>query len=175
MGFADTPGIRPNHADRILFFSSPASTPRICCWCGPPAAIGRSRFRLAIGASRWRVVRQLLLESLVLGAGSTLIALPLAWLGLQAASAYLLIAAPIDIRVLLIAVATAAISAVASGLAPAFLMTRTPLARALTPAQSGGDGTPQRTRGRRALVVAQVALSLGLLAVALSWFLHFGR
>ena len=120
--------------------------------------------RLAIGASRWRVVRQLLLESMVLAGISAVVALPLAWAGLEAAGRYLLLPMPIDLNVMAIAVITATLSAVGFGLMPAFLITRTQPARALGSAQSGGEGTPQRTRGRRALVVVQVALSLGLLA-----------
>ena len=45
--------------------------------------------RLAIGAGRGRVVRQLLLESLLLAFMATAVALPLAWFGLEAASARL--------------------------------------------------------------------------------------
>ena len=120
--------------------------------------------RLAIGASRWRVVRQLLIESLLLAAISTVFALPLAWAGLQAAAGYLRVPTPMDFRVLTIAVVCAALSALGFGLAPAFLCTRVQPARALGSSQSGGDGTPERTRGRRVLVVAQVAMSLGLLA-----------
>ena len=54
-------------------------------------ASGRSRevaVRLALGASRLRLVRQLIIESLVLAIGAALLALLLAWSGLQVIAAF---------------------------------------------------------------------------------------
>jgi predicted permease len=120
--------------------------------------------RLAIGATRGRIVRQLLMESLLLAAVASAVALLLAWGALRIASVYLLLPMPLDVRVLAITLLTAVLSAVGFGLAPAFRVTRRQPARALGASQSTTDGLPERTRGRRALVVAQVTLSLALLA-----------
>jgi predicted permease len=119
--------------------------------------------RLAIGATRWRVVRQLLIESLLLAIAAAAVAVPLAWSALRVASSYLLLPMPVDLNVVAVAILTAALSAVGFGLAPAFRVTKRQPARALGAAQSSTDGMPERTRGRRLLVVSQVTLSLALL------------
>jgi predicted permease len=71
---------------------------------------------------------------------------------------------PIDLRVMGFTLALALVTALAFGLAPALRATRTDLARALK------DGAPgsgyRRSRLRSALVVVQIAASLGLIAVS---------
>jgi predicted permease len=120
--------------------------------------------RLAIGAGRARLVRQLLVESGFLALGATLCSLPIAVVGLTAVSRVLVLPMPVDTFVVVSALGVALVCAVGFGLVPALRATDRHPARTLTVSHST-DGTPQRTRGRRALVVAQVALSLGLLAV----------
>ena len=119
--------------------------------------------RLAIGAERGRVVRQLLIESLVLAFMAAVVALPLAWLTLTAASGRLSLPMPIDVTVLGWTVLIAAMSAVASGLVPAFRVTaRAPL-QILSLSRGATETTPSDSRGKRTMVVAQIALSIGVL------------
>jgi hypothetical protein len=120
--------------------------------------------RTAIGASRWRIVRQLLFESLVLASASAAVALPLAWAGLSVSHRFLLIPMPIDMLVLSLSVITAWGVALGFGLWPAIRVTGRRPARMLGLPHASPSGVQGRLRGRRALVVVQVAVSLSLLA-----------
>lgn len=121
--------------------------------------------RLAIGASRGRVIRQLLFESLLLALAATALAVPLASWALDLAGSPHGLPMPLDGTVLALAVLTAAGTAIVAGLAPAFRASAAQPATVLGPA-AGGGATPRQALARRALVVAQVALSIGLLATA---------
>ena len=119
--------------------------------------------RLALGATRWRLVRQQLIESLLLsllavGASGPIVYWTLGWAGTM-----IDLPMPVDSRVVAFAVGLAILSAVAFSLAPALK------ASAMSPgpelgSSRPGDGGPVKARTRRALVIAQVALSIGLLA-----------
>jgi predicted permease len=122
--------------------------------------------RLAIGAGRRRIVRQLLIESAILTSAATGLALVLAWGSLQLASNPIGGPIPLDPVVLALTVLTAAATTVAFGLAPAMRVSAQPPSLGLGPAGARSDAVPRQSRLRRALVVAQVALSLGLLATA---------
>jgi predicted permease len=130
--------------------------------------------RMALGAGRVRVVRQLLTESLILGVLGGAAGLLLAIWGSQA---LLKLAAdgpgaiPLDVRmdwrVLGFTLLVTGVTAVLFGLAPALRATRVELATSL---RSGGRGTtggllggPGRIGAGKLLVVLQVALSLILL------------
>jgi hypothetical protein len=121
--------------------------------------------RLALGASRLRLVRQLVIESLVLAIGAALLALPLGWAVLQVVAAYMALPMPIDGTVVAGALVAAFLTALAFGLVPALQASGQRPSAALGTSPAGSGGTRAQARGRRALVAGQVALSLGLLAV----------
>jgi putative ABC transport system permease protein len=122
--------------------------------------------RLAIGAGRGRIVRQLLVESAMLALIATVVALPIAWWGLQIASNPLGVPIPFDPAVLVLTILTAAGTAVAFGLAPAVRVSAQCPSSTLGSAGARSDAAPRESRMRRLLIVAQVALSLGLLTTA---------
>jgi predicted permease len=122
--------------------------------------------RLALGASRLRLVRQLVIESVMMAMVAALVALGLAWPGLDLLAAYMPSPVPIDGTVVAGALGTAFLTALVFGLAPAFGATRLDPSRTLGTSPAGSGGTRSQSRVRRALVAGQVALSLGLLAVA---------
>ena len=130
-------------------------------------ASGRSRevaVRLALGASRSRLVRPLIVESLVLAIGAALLALLVAWSGLQMiAASFVLWPMPLDGTVVAGALVTAILTALGFGLVPALRAAgQRPAVLGTSPAGSGG--TRAESRGRRVLIAGQIALSLGLLA-----------
>jgi predicted permease len=122
--------------------------------------------RLALGASRIRVVRQLVIESVMLATVAAFVALALAWTGLDLLAAYIAWPIRLDGTVVIGALATAFLTALTFGLAPAFQATRQHPSAALGTSPAGSGGTRSQSRVRRSLVAGQVALSLGLLAVA---------
>jgi len=124
--------------------------------------------RLGLGAGRWRIVRQLLVESFVLaGAGAALGLVVGYWtaraLRLLAPDdqVRLAISAAPDARILAFSLTAAAIAALLFGLLPALQVSRPDLVGALK--EQAGSIAGGRARLRRTLVVVQVALSLVLL------------
>ncbi len=134
---------------------------------------GRSRefaIRAALGASRGRVIRQLLTESFLLSAAGGALGLLLAGRGTRAILATLPNALPrgrgisVDTRVLLFTLGISALSAVLFGLAPALRALRPDLQETL---KEGGRGTSGfRHRALSVLVVSEMGLALVLLAGA---------
>jgi predicted permease len=122
--------------------------------------------RLALGAGRRRVVRQLLTESTVLAALSAVAGVALAsWTKDALAASVMWEGAPevaLDGRTLAFLGATSVVVAILSGLAPALRTTRVDLTRDLRDGERAG---PRLGLGR-GLVVAQVASSLVLLVAA---------
>jgi predicted permease len=130
--------------------------------------------RLGLGASRGRVIRQLLTESLLLvsigTAGALLVAGALGqWLIAMVATSGETIVLPlgVDARVLLFAVALALGTCLLFGLAPAIRGTRVAARTVLREGPRGATAGRQPMTFRRALVVVQIALSLALLFDAL--------
>jgi predicted permease len=128
--------------------------------------------RLAIGASHGRLIRQLMTESLVLstigGAAGYLVAF---W-SKDLLRAFVPFgggpndaAAALDPRALMFAVVVAAVSGVLFGLAPALQASKPDLVPTLK-GEITGAGAPRGLRFKKALVVAQVALSLFALITA---------
>lgn len=129
--------------------------------------------RLALGASRARVVRQLLTESLVLAGAGSAVGLALAFLATsllqpeQTNFEYVSYAVEItpDLRVFAYAVAGAVVTALVFGVAPAFTAARTNLVGVLRP--TGGAGrSPRTTRWFNVLVTTQIAVCTILLVAA---------
>jgi len=127
--------------------------------------------RLAVGASRYRLVRQLLTESVALTALAGVFGLVVTFWGRDAMLA-LLPAVPypvgldfrLDGRVLLFATLVTAATAMAFGLVPALRASRPDLVPTLK--DEIGEGAGGRGRLQAALVVTQVALSLVTLVSA---------
>jgi putative ABC transport system permease protein len=122
--------------------------------------------RLAIGAGRGRVVRQLLIESALLAMLATAVAIPIALWGLQLADGPWNVPIGPDSTVLMLTILTAAATTFAFGLAPALRVSAQQPSSALGPVGARTDATARQSRMRHVLIVAQVALSLGLLATA---------
>ncbi|MFY9821695.1 MAG: ABC transporter permease, partial [Thermoanaerobaculia bacterium] len=128
--------------------------------------------RAALGAGRWRIVRQLLTESLVLSLAGAVAGVGLAHLGLKGlvaispAGVPRLASAGIDGAALAFSFALALIASLLSGLVPALRTARPDLQTMLKEGgRSVGAGSP-RDRVRTGLLVAEVALALVLLAGA---------
>ena len=137
--------------------------------------------RLALGAGRWRVTRQLLVESVLLalagGAAGLLLA---AW-----GTGLLLRLAPddlpriqevnLDARVLAFTFAVSLITGILFGLVPALAASNPDLNETLKEGGRGGTGSGKRHRTRSAFVVAQVTLALVLMIGAGLMLKSFSR
>src|SRR5207248_3327270 len=126
--------------------------------------------RAALGASKRRIVRQFLVESLVLSLAGGGLGWWLAGEMVDLLKSFGLDAIPrigevgLDERVLAFTAAVSLLAGVASGLAPAWRASRVDLNQALKETASGGS--PERHRLRSLLVTANVALALVLLSGA---------
>jgi predicted permease len=134
--------------------------------------------RLALGAGRGRVIRQLLTESVLLSFAGAALGVLLAYWGASALAAFasanrysnFQINADPDVRVLALTVGVAALTGILFGLAPAFRGARVNVAPTLKENAGSMSGTSFGGKRRfglgSGLVVAQVALSLIVLAGA---------
>jgi putative ABC transport system permease protein len=137
-------------------------------------AIGRRKelaVRLALGATRWRLMRQMFVESMSLSTAAGALGLLLAywgisWIGsLAPEDAAHLHDLHLDLWTLVFTVVVALLTGIVFGLAPAFDAGRRNVNDALTQGgRSGSSGISARYRG--ALVAAEVALALMLLVGA---------
>jgi putative ABC transport system permease protein len=129
--------------------------------------------RAALGASRAQLVRQLLLESLLLALGGAVVGVLFAGAGIrELASAMPPFTVPsetvieMNVWVLLFGVALAFATVVIFGLFPALQASRVDVQDALRGAGKGLGGTVAKSRLRNAVIVVEVALSLILLFMA---------
>ena len=128
--------------------------------------------RAALGASRGRLIRQLLLENSVLAILGGALGLLLAWQG----TALLVGLSPetlpraheiaVDARVLVFSLLVSVAAALISGFIPALQASKVDLNQALQGTGKGGADAGQREGTRSLLVVAEIALSLILLVTA---------
>jgi predicted permease len=125
--------------------------------------------RLALGAGRWRLTRQVLIESLVLAIAGGIAALFVTlWAG-PLIRAFLLpdtpaFTEPLDARVLAFTAVMALLTGILTGAVPAWQLARHDLTPALK--AGAGEGRYQRSRLRSALLEAQVALTVVLIVGA---------
>ncbi len=127
--------------------------------------------RLALGAPRGRVVRQLLTESLLLAAAGSVVGLLVSYWSMATLSATLTAALPFgvairpdpDLNVLIATAALTALATVACGLGPALRLSRRDLIASLRDRATDLASAGRRFNTRNALVVGQLALSLAML------------
>ena len=136
-------------------------------------SMGRSRefaIRAALGASHWRVVRQLLTESILLAGAGGVLGLLLAFAGTRAALHLLPGTLPraneiaMDGRVLVFTLCVSLIAGILFGMAPALKTSRVNLQEVLKESGRGASGRRHRLQGL--FVAVEVAMSLVLLAGA---------
>jgi putative ABC transport system permease protein len=129
--------------------------------------------RSAVGADRLRIIRQLLTESLVIAGAGTLIGVLLAWRSLSLITAFLPensfpaeSVIKMNVPVLVFSIALAVVTAVVFGLWPAWQLSRPDIAPLLQSNVRRVAGSSHARRTHRAMVGAQVALTLLLLTAA---------
>jgi putative ABC transport system permease protein len=130
--------------------------------------------RAALGASRWRLVRQLLVESVLLAIAAAALALPLALYAIQWIHDAVPASEPLgpyyvdwslDMRTLLYSLSIALLTGLAFGIVPALAVASR---RIVSPLRESAGSTVTRLQRRvhGGLIVAQIALTLLLLAGA---------
>lgn len=128
--------------------------------------------RVAIGASRLQVIRQMIVENLVLGLlGAVLGTLIAVWgtrlignrIYISGVEGY---AFPIDQRVLFFTLVASILTGLVVGTVPAWIATRTDVGAVLKQGSRGSTGDRSRHRLRQTLIVGELVLALVLLSGA---------
>jgi macrolide transport system ATP-binding/permease protein len=129
--------------------------------------------RLALGAGRWRVIRQLLTESTLLAVAGAVAGLAVGhWTSrlllasLSTRQLPVILLTGLNVRTLLFTIAILALTVLVCGLAPALAATRGELSQELKVQGSGSHRSSAQSRISSALFVAQIVLSMTLLAAA---------
>ena len=137
--------------------------------------------RMALGASRSRVIRQLLTESVLLAIIGGILGLVLAFVGVRALSSLAADSLPgasniaIDWRVLVFTMALAMLTGILFGLAPALQFSRPDMQDMLKEGGRGGTEGAHRHFLRKVLVVSQVGFAIVLLVGAGLLIRSFGK
>ena len=132
---------------------------------------GELALRVALGAGRSRIVSGVLIESLLTSVLAGIAGLAIAWWSLQALINLVPDGLPrtesvhIDATVVSVSIAVMFLTSLLAGLAPARLSMQSDLVSQLR-AAADGSARSAGIRGRRTLVVAQVALAVTVIAVA---------
>ena len=128
--------------------------------------------RLALGARRWQIARQLLCESLLLSLLAGAIGVAVAYVSFDAIVALAPIDVPrleqaaIDVRALMFALAVSLGTAAMVGLLPAWQHSGVNVLSGLQHRSRTGTASPTSARARKALVAAQIAAAVVLLTGA---------
>jgi putative ABC transport system permease protein len=148
-------------------------------------AAGRQKelaIRAAVGAARGRLVRQMLVESLLLallGGGAALVVAVWSLAAVRQVVSTQFSQLPgialigIDVRVLGVATVVSLLTGLVFGAVPAFMVSDLTVGSALNEESRGGSGGVKGRRARTALVVAELALSLVLLVGAVLLIVSF--
>jgi putative ABC transport system permease protein len=128
--------------------------------------------RYALGAGRWQILKQLLLESLILSAGAGTLGILIGWWALQALLTMLPAGTPavsdavLDWRVVGFTAVVSILTGIVFGAVPAVQTARVDLTEGLREGARGSIGTRRAHRTRNVLVVVEVALAAMLLILA---------
>jgi predicted permease len=128
--------------------------------------------RAALGARRFRLIRQLMIESLVLSIVATALAIPVAWWAIEVLRASMPEGVPrvatiaLNLRVFVAAAGLSVLTALVFGSVPALQVSRPDLTSALKDGTRGAGTGRRRLHLRSALVVVEVALAVVLLVGA---------
>jgi len=132
--------------------------------------------RFAIGASSWRVIRQMMVESLLLALTGCLMGLCLAMCGVKLLSGMMTGMVPhilypeLDIRVLLFSIGVACVCGVLFGILPAWRASKPDLNHDLKETERGATSGSRR-RSQSLMVISEFAFTL-ILLVGAGLFLH---
>src|SRR5581483_1845007 len=146
-----------------------------------PARAKEMALRLAIGAGRAQLIRQLFVESLLIAVAAGVVGLGVGYAGMTLFRQIELptdlpinLAFRMDARVLIASLIVALVSTVLFGLSPAIQAVRTDLTAVMKAGDAVAPGNRRRW-GRAVLVCGQVAVSVIVLSVAVFMYRGFGQ
>ena len=137
--------------------------------------------RVALGATRWHLIRQTLTESLMLALGGCLVGVPLAFVATQGLSRLrtfsipLLQSTTVDATVLVFTVGMTVLAGLVCGTLPALQLARGNMQQRLNDAGARGTGGAAAALVRKALVISEIAVACVLLVGAGLLIQSFGK